>query len=89
MKKNNATITDVARAAGVSVSTVTHALNGKRPVSKENKEKILRVIEEVGYIPSYSASHLRRGRSGIIGFLLLILRKTFLQKFSRSRAGVN
>lgn len=80
MKKNNATITDVARAAGVSVSTVTHALNGKRPVSKENKEKILRVIEEVGYIPSYSASHLRRGRSGIIGFFAVDITEDFSSK---------
>ena len=71
------TINDVAKAAGVSVSTVTHALNGKRPVSKENKEKILKVIEEVGYIPSYSASHLRNGRSGIVGFFAVDITEDF------------
>lgn len=80
MKKSNATITDVARAAGVSVSTVTHALNGKRPVSKENKEKILKVIDEIGYIPSYSASHLRKGRSGIVGFFAVDITQDFSSK---------
>lgn len=74
------TINDVAKAAGVSVSTVTHALNGKRPVSKENKEKILKVIEEVGYIPSYSASHLRKGRSGIVGFFAVDITEDFSSK---------
>ncbi len=80
MKKCKATITDVAKAAGVSVSTVTHALNGKRPVSRENKEKILKVIEEVGYIPSYSASHLRKGRSGIVGFFAVDITEDFSAK---------
>ncbi len=74
------TINDVAKAAGVSVSTVTHALNGKRPVSKENKEKILKVIEELGYIPSYSASHLRKGRSGIVGFFAVDITEDFSSK---------
>ena len=80
MKDGNVTINDVAKAAGVSVSTVTHALNGKRPVSKENKEKILRVIEELGYIPSYSASHLRKGRSGIVGFFAVDITEDFSSK---------
>lgn len=64
----------------MSVSTVTHALNGKRPVSKENKEKILKVIDEIGYIPSYSASHLRKGRSGIVGFFAVDLTQDFSSK---------
>lgn len=79
-KESKVTITDVAKAAGVSVSTVTHALNGKRPVSRENKEKILKVIEEVGYIPSYSASHLRKGRSGIVGFFAVDITEDFSSK---------
>jgi LacI family transcriptional regulator len=75
-----ATILDVAKLAQVSPSTVTHALNGKRPVGRETKERINSAIKTLGYIPSYSASHLRKGRSGIIGCYVLDITETFTNK---------
>ncbi|MDR1174033.1 MAG: LacI family transcriptional regulator [Treponema sp.] len=74
------TILDVARFAKVSPSTVSHALNGKRPVGNATKERILSAIESLGYIPSYSASHLRKGSSGIIGCYTLDITETFSNK---------
>ncbi len=44
-----ATIKDVASAAGVSVSTVSYAFNGKRPISEEAKKRILKIAEELNY----------------------------------------
>jgi LacI family transcriptional regulator len=67
----SATILDVAKLAQVSPSTVTHALNGKRPVSDETKDRILAAIHTLNYIPSHNASHLRKGRSGVIGCYVL------------------
>lgn len=61
------TIIDVAQRAGVSPSTVTHAMNGKRPVSLETKKRINKAIDSLGYVASYSASHLRTSHSGLIG----------------------
>jgi LacI family transcriptional regulator len=74
------TILDVAKLAQVSPSTVTHALNGKRPVGRETKERINNAIKTLGYIPSYNASHLRKGSSGIIGCYVLDITETFTNK---------
>jgi hypothetical protein len=62
-----ATILDVAKLAKVPPSTVSHALSGRRPVGTAARERIFSAIEILGYTSSYSASHLRKGNSGIIG----------------------
>lgn len=67
MKKQPVTIIDVARKAGVSPSTVSQALNGKRPVSSKTKALIYNAIDELGYVPSYTASHLKKGKSSLLG----------------------
>lgn len=77
------TILDVARKAGVSPSTVTHALNGKRPVSDETKGRIQEVIKELGYVASHSASHLRGGKSGIIGCYAADITESFVNQIVR------
>lgn len=61
------TIVDVAKRANVSITTVTHSLNGKRPVSNETKLRVKKAIAELCYVPSYSASHLKTSKSGFIG----------------------
>ncbi len=74
------TIHDVARRVGVSVTTVSQALNGKRPVNKETKEKILKAVEELGYVPSWSASMLKRKKSNVIGCLATDITETFVNQ---------
>jgi DNA-binding LacI/PurR family transcriptional regulator len=64
-----ATIKHVAQRAGVSVSTVSHALSGKRPVSDETRARIFQAIAELGYQPSVTAQSLVTGRSRTIGIL--------------------
>ena len=46
-----ATIKDVAREAGVSVSTVSYALNRKGPAIKETHKRVLAAVEKLGYVP--------------------------------------
>jgi LacI family transcriptional regulator len=75
-----ATILDVARLARVSPSTVSHALNGKRPVGTATKKRIFSAIDTLNYVPSHSASHLRRGSSGIIGCYAIDITETFSNK---------
>lgn len=55
---NIVTINDVAKAAGVSKGTVDRVLHNRGEVSKKSKEKVLRVIEELGYKPNLYASML-------------------------------
>ena len=58
-----ATINDVARRAGVSISTVSHALSGARPISDATKQRIMEAIAELGYQPNKLATSLVSRRS--------------------------
>lgn len=77
------TIVDVAKAAGVSPATVTHTLNGKRPVGEATRKKVLEAIEQLGYVPSWNASRMKRGNSGIIGCLAADITETFVNQIVR------
>ena len=61
------TIADVAAAAGVSRTTVSHALSGAGKVNAETRALVQRVAIEVGYRPSPRARALRGGRSNVLG----------------------
>lgn len=61
-----ATIEDVARDAGVSISTVSYALSGKRAISEETRRRVLASAERLGYMPKAAARALAARRSHII-----------------------
>ncbi|MGW1676305.1 LacI family DNA-binding transcriptional regulator [Saccharopolyspora sp. NPDC002376] len=63
------TIADVARAAGVSRTTVSHALNGIGKVDPRTRERVARAAAELGYRPSLRAQRLRSGQSRTIGLV--------------------
>lgn len=60
-------IRDVAEAAGVSVTTVSHALNGKGRLPAATRERVRQIAEELGYRPSRAARNLVGGRTGLLG----------------------
>lgn len=60
---------DVAKRAGVALSTVSYALNGTRPISEETRQRIFAAMEELGYHPHVLARGLASKRSRIIGLL--------------------
>lgn len=64
-----ATIEDVARDAGVSVSTVSYALSGKRSISAETRERIARSIERLGYRPNATARALASNRTNALALI--------------------
>lgn len=64
------TMKDVAREAGVSRMTVSRALKKNSSVSKEARERILKVVEELNYVPDQVAGSLSTNRSGFIAILL-------------------
>ncbi|MGV8977456.1 MAG: LacI family DNA-binding transcriptional regulator [Cellulomonas sp.] len=55
------TISDVARAAGVSIAVVSYALNGRPGVSASTRERVLRVADEFGWRPNAAARSMRSG----------------------------
>ncbi|GGL83781.1 LacI family transcriptional regulator [Streptomyces fumigatiscleroticus] len=62
-----ATMADVARSAGVSVATVSHVLNGTRPVLPHTRQAVLDAVEELGYTPNGLARSLVTARTRSIG----------------------
>ena len=65
-KKKHATIVDVARAAGVSPSTVSHVLNSTSSISDATKQQVIQAVKDLQYIPNTTAKMLRKKRSNII-----------------------
>jgi DNA-binding LacI/PurR family transcriptional regulator len=57
----------VAEEAGVSVTTVSHALNDKGRLSDETRERVKEIAQRLGYHPNTVARSLAGGRSGLIG----------------------
>ncbi len=69
------TIKDVAKAAGVSYSTVSRALNGIGSGNSERRQKILKIAEEMGYMPNQAAISLKLSRSYNIGLYFSTISK--------------
>ncbi len=70
-------IKDVARKAGVSVTTVSRVLNGERYVKDDMKEKVNRAIAELGYTPSHIARSLVRKKTNLIGVIIPDITSSF------------
>jgi len=88
MKRNQKTLTiqDIARKAGVSVSTVSRVLNGKNDVAEETIEKVQSVVKELGYASSLAARGMRSHRTNLIGLILHDVASPYSQEIMR---GVN
>lgn len=76
-------IKDVARAAGVSIGTVSNVVNRPHVVSAETRLRVLSVIQELGYVRDESARQLRAGRSRILALLALDLSNPFFVDVAR------
>jgi len=77
------TIREVARAAGVSVATVSRVLNESGPVAGETRDRIRRVAGEMRYIPNGAARSLSMRRTGTLGVLLPDLYGEFFSEVIR------
>ncbi|WP_338897985.1 LacI family DNA-binding transcriptional regulator [Streptomyces sp. TG1A-60] len=63
-------ITDVARHAGVSPSTVSYALSGKRPISAETRARVEASIRELGYRPHAGARALAGSKANVLAMVV-------------------
>src|SRR5437667_12161930 len=71
------TISDVARAAGVSKQTVSRVLNDKGELSPNTRARVLQVIRELGYRPNVAARSLLTGRTFTLGLVIPDLKNPF------------
>ena len=69
-KKRTVTIQDVAKTAGVSVSTVSRVLNGKVDVASNTQDRILSVIDDLGYTTNLAARSMRSQKKNLVGLIM-------------------
>ena len=60
----------LAQQLDISIGTVSRALNGRPDVNEETRRRVLEAAEAMGYVPNQSGRALRKGATGIIGFMI-------------------
>jgi len=78
------TIKDVARYAGVSVSTVSRCLNGYPDISEETKKRVLHAMEVLNFVPSKTARMMTQKRTKIIGLTIPDIKDPFFAENASS-----
>lgn len=78
-----ATIKDVAKLSGVSISTVSRVINDSKPVSPEARRKVLKAIEELGYKPNEVARSLVTKKSNLIGVIVNDIGNSYVAQILR------
>ncbi|MCU1506443.1 MAG: hypothetical protein QOG18_2208 [Microbacteriaceae bacterium] len=79
-----ATRREVAKAANVSLRTVSNVVNGFESVAPKTRERVLQVIAELDYRPSEIARMLKRGRSGLVALVLPELDTPYFAELTRA-----
>ncbi len=74
MASRKVTIKDVAREAGVSISTVSNALNGVNVLHPDTKQHILEVVDRLHYIPNLNGKNLKTQETKVVGLFLTSIR---------------
>src|SRR5690348_2985085 len=81
---SKARISDVARRARVSVGTVSHVLTGSANVSAMRRDRVLKAIDALGYVPNFHAQGLRRTLSRIVGICFPHVSTAYLNALSET-----
>lgn len=63
-------IRDIARLAGVSTATVSRVMNNTGRFSEETRQRVLKIVEENGYVANAAAKNLREARSKTVGLIV-------------------
>lgn len=82
--KQKVTIDDVAKKAGVSKQTVSRAINNKGDISAKTRQRILELIEEMGFRPNRMAQAMNTSRSHMIGLVVPDITNPFFPEVVRA-----
>jgi LacI family transcriptional regulator len=80
MKYKNLTLRDVAKLAGVSISTVSRVLNEEKFTSDDVKKRVKDAIKKLKYSPDLNARNLRLGKTNVIGVIIPDISDFFFSK---------
>ncbi len=87
-RRSRVTLKDIASAAGVTTATVSYVINntpGQR-ITDETRERVLRAVHELRYVPNSAARALRRDRSGCVG--VVAKKNLAVPRFSQTIRGI-
>lgn len=76
------TLKDVAKEANVSFTTVSRALSGNPEISRETRERILKICEEMGYTTNYIARSMIKKRTELIGLIVPSIDNPFMSELA-------
>lgn len=77
VQKTGVTLSDIAKAMGLSAMTVSRAFTGSEQISEKTKQEVLKCAKELGYVPNRWARSLVTRRSSIIGVLIPEISHTY------------
>ena len=76
-----ATISDVAKCAGVGIGTVSRVLNGGKSVKDDKQQAVMRAVRELNYKPNSMAKRLREQKNGVIALMVPVVNHPFFAQF--------
>jgi LacI family transcriptional regulator len=74
-------IREVAKRLGISITTVSRALDGYSDVAEDTRQLVVKTAQEMGYVPNPAARQLRRQRTDLIGYILPVPASEFSDPF--------
>ena len=72
-----ATLQEIAKVLGMSVSTVSRVVNQKRYVKESTRERVMEAVERYNYIPDNAARSLKTGQTRTIGVIIPVYKRLF------------
>ena len=84
MALRKVTIKDVAKEAGVSISTVSNALNGIDVLRPDTKQHILEVARKMHYVPNLNGKNLKSQATRVIGLFLTSIKGPYYGELTNS-----
>ncbi|WP_394155042.1 LacI family DNA-binding transcriptional regulator [Loktanella salsilacus] len=82
-QKRKVTLKDVSAASGLALITVSRALRHPETVQEETRQKVLKAIDDIGYVPNLMARSLVSNRSNMIGVVVPILTSSLFADFAQ------
>src|SRR6187402_3075272 len=83
MKKERATIHDIAKKLNITASTVSRALNDHPRISEATKKTVQKTAQKIGYQPNNIAAALRNGKSNVLGIIVPTADRSFFSSVVR------
>jgi LacI family transcriptional regulator len=84
MGKKRITIAEVAAAAGVSMMTISRAVNGRDGINEETRQRILKIAADLGYRPNHMARGLVTHQTSTLGLVMPDVANPFFSQIARS-----